>query len=70
MHRGQRAWVVPLVLALFIAAVGTAGSGLGNSELPSIQAVGSYAQDSEYAFTGDKGVHRDCVLLEIFMRPT
>jgi hypothetical protein len=70
MRHGQRAWVVPLVLTLFIAAVGAAGSGLGNSELPSIKAVGSYAQDGDYAFTGDKGVRRDCVLLEVFMRPT
>jgi hypothetical protein len=70
MHHGQRAWMVPLVLTLFIAAVGTAGSGLGNSELPSMQAVGSDAQGGEQVFTGEKGVHRDCVLLEVFMRPT
>jgi hypothetical protein len=70
MRLGQRAWVVPLVLMLSIAAIGTAGSGLGNSELPCVEAAGSHAQDGDYAFTGGKGVHRNCVLLEVFMRPT
>jgi len=70
MHHGQRAWVVPLVLLLLVGAAVKPGSILGDAELPSEQVASCYPQGEESVFTGDKGVRRDCVLLEVFMRPT
>ncbi len=71
MHYGRRSWMVPLVLALFLlGAVALADSGLGDAELPSEEVATAVPLGGEAIDTGAKGVKRDCVLLEVFMRPT
>jgi hypothetical protein len=66
MHYGRRIWAVPLVSALFfLGAV-----GLADSELPSETIATEVPSGGDALDTGTKGIKRDCVLLEVFMRPT
>jgi hypothetical protein len=71
MHRARRSWITPvLLLALLMGAAGLADSGTGDAGLPSEQVASAYPDGDASVVTGEKGVRRNCVLLEVFMRPT
>lgn len=71
MHQGQRNWILPAVLLFFLlGSPGLIASGLGDAELPSEEIATAVPLGGDAIDTGAKGVKRDCVLLEVFMRPT
>ncbi len=71
MRQVSRGRIAPLILLLFVlGAIGLAYAG--PDELPCVagEPYGPSIEGTESSIASVKGIPRDCVLLEVFMRPT